>query len=236
MFAGYETSSVTTSWALYFLSQHPEVQEKLRTILNDTMTERKGIPLSELTASDLDYDDIWCDEIKYLDHILAETLRLWPPVPGNDREATTNSILPLMTPIKLTNNTTTSQLVIKKGTRITVGIKTVNYNKHLFGADADEFRPERFDELPESHANAKFPPYGTYSFIGGPKSCIGSKFALTEMKVLIIAVLAKFELKPEPGVRIKQHQALIVRPRMETEKGTAGAGMPLRVRKLSSKA
>lgn len=236
MFAGYETSSVTTSWTLYFLSQHPEVQDKLRKILSDTMFERKGIQLADLTAAALDYDDVWCEELKYLDHILAETLRLCPPVPGNDREATSDSIFPLMTPVKLTNGTTTSQLLIKKGTRVTVGIKTVNYDKRLFGSDADQFRPERFEQLPESHGNAKIPPYGTYSFIGGPKSCIGSKFALTEMKVLIIAVLAKFELRPEPGVHIKQHQALIVRPRVETEDGKAGAGMPLRVRRLAGKA
>ncbi|SOV04918.1 related to Cytochrome P450 4F8 [Ustilago sp. UG-2017a] len=236
MFAGYETSSVTTSWALYFLSQHPKVQEKLRKVLHETMKEREGIALEEVRAADLEYGDVWCDQVKYLDWILAETLRLCPPVPGNDREATQDTVLPLMTPIKLTNGTTTSQLVIKKDTRVTVGIKTVNYDKRLFGPDADEFNPDRFGDLPESHSNAKIPPYGTYSFIGGPKSCIGSKFALTEMKILIIAVLARFELSPEPGVAIKQHQALIVRPRVETSEGAAGAGMPLRVRRLVSKA
>lgn len=56
------------------------------------------------------------------------------------------------------------------------------------------------------------------------------------MKVLIIAVLARFQLSPEPGVTIKQHQALIVRPRVETSSGGPAAGMPLRIKRLPHKA
>ncbi|CDS82414.1 related to Cytochrome P450 4F8 [Sporisorium scitamineum] len=236
MFAGYETSSVTTSWALYFLSRHPQVQTKLREIIEKVLRERKGLSLEEFNASLLEYDDVWCDEMQYLDWILAETLRLCPPVPGNDREAVQDAILPLMTPLTLTNGTTITQLPIIKGSRLTISIKTVNYNPLLFGPDADHFRPERFSHLPPAHAQAKLPPYATYSFVGGPKSCIGAKFALTEMKVLIISVLAHFQLSPEPGVTIKQHQALIVRPRVETSSGGPAAGMPLRIERLPHKA
>ncbi|SPO23518.1 related to Cytochrome P450 4F8 [Ustilago trichophora] len=235
MFAGYETSAVTTSWALYFLSQNPMVQDKLREIIKETIKERKGVGLEELSASVLDYDDVWCEEFKYLDWILAETLRLCPPVPGNDREAMEDVVVPLMHPVRLTNGETTSKLLIKKGSRLTIGIKTVNYDQRLFGKDADEFRPERFSNLPSIHGEAKVPPYGTYSFVGGPKSCIGAKFALTEMKVLLITIMARFQLSPEPGVTIRQHQALIVRPRVETATGESAAGMPLRVKRLPHK-
>lgn len=170
MFAGYETSAVTTSWALYFLSCHPDVQDKARACIAETIKERKGVGLDELTADMLEYDDVWCDELKYLDWILAETLRLCPPVPGNDREAMADVVVPLMTPIKLSNGTAVDKLLIKKGSRLTIGIKTVNYDKRLFGEDADEFRPDRFADLPTTHTDAKLPPYGTYSFVGGPKS------------------------------------------------------------------
>ncbi|SNX82878.1 related to Cytochrome P450 4F8 [Melanopsichium pennsylvanicum] len=232
MFAGYETSAVTTSWALYFLSRNHDVQDKLRKIVSDVVKERRGLSLEDVKAADLDYDDVWCEEFKYLDWILAETLRLCPPVPGNDREAMQDTVLPLMTPVKLTTGESVDKLFVKKGSRLTIGIKTVNYDKRLYGQDADEFRPERWGELPQMHGDAKIPPYGMYSFVGGPKSCIGAKFAQTEMKVLLITVMAKFHLSPVPGVTIKQHQALIVRPRVETESGQSGAGMPLRVRRL----
>lgn len=170
MFAGYETSSVTTSWTLYFLARHPEVQNKLRNILTATLSERKGIPLEELDVSTLEYDDVWCQDLEYFDWILAETLRLCPPLSGNDRQAMQDSVLPLMTPVKMTNGENVSQLMVKKGSRLTIGIKTVNCDRKLFGDDADEFRPERFAELPQRHAEAKLPPYATYSFFGGPKS------------------------------------------------------------------
>ncbi|SJX62090.1 related to Cytochrome P450 4F8 [Sporisorium reilianum f. sp. reilianum] len=236
MFAGYETSAVTTSWALYFLSRHAGVQAKLRGLVERVLRERKGVGLDEFQAALLEYDDVWCDELQYLDWILAETLRLCPPVPGNDREAIHDTVLPLMSPLTLANGTTLTQLPITKGTRVTINIKSVNYNPLLFGADAHRFRPERFADLPDAHARAKLPPHATYSFVAGPKSCIGQKFALTEMKVLIISILARFELAPEPGVTIRQHQALIVRPRVETTSGGPAAGMPLRIKRLPHKA
>lgn len=170
MFAGYETSSVTSSWALYFLSRHSDVQAKLRKTIAEVVKERKGVELEELKVEMLSYDDVWCEELHLLDWVLSETLRLCPPVPGNDREAAQDAVLPLMTPIKLTNGQTISQLPITKGTRVTVGIKTINYDPRLFGPDADSFNPHRWENLPSTHAEAKFPPYGLYSFIGGPKS------------------------------------------------------------------
>lgn len=169
-FAGYETSSVTTSWVLYFLSRHSDIQRKLRKIIDEVVQQRKGVPLHELQAEDLAYDDIWSDDLRYLDWVVSETLRLCPPVPGNDREARQDAVLPLMNPITAKDGTKVSQLVVKKGARLTIGIKTINYDPRFFGPDADDFRPERWGELPEAHAKAKFPPYGIYSFIGGPKS------------------------------------------------------------------
>ncbi|KAI3482984.1 hypothetical protein L1887_54104 [Cichorium endivia] len=117
MFAGYETSSVTTSWALYFLSRHPDVQQKLRDLISATLRERKGVGLDDLVPADLGYDDVWCDELRYLDWVLAETLRLCPPVPGNDREAARDAVLPLMTPVTLKDGRKISQLRVPKGAR-----------------------------------------------------------------------------------------------------------------------
>ncbi len=62
---------------------------------------------------------------------------------------------------------------------------------------------------------------------------IGAKFALTEMKVLLIVLLGRFGFAPVPGVTIRQHQALIVRPRVESASQGPAAGMPLIVTPLS---
>jgi len=84
--AGHETTSIATTWALFALTQSPEVQDKLRKQLlavetdNPTMDELNALP--------------------YLDAVVRETLRLYPPLPSSMRVATEDDILPLGQPAK----------------------------------------------------------------------------------------------------------------------------------------
>ena len=84
--AGHETTSTATTWALFALTQSPEVQDKLRDQLlsvgtdNPTMDELNGLP--------------------YLDAVVRETLRVHAPVPSTMRVATEDDILPLNEPVK----------------------------------------------------------------------------------------------------------------------------------------
>ena len=86
MVAGHETTSTATTWALFALTQSPEVQVKLRNELlavgtdNPTMDELNALP--------------------YLDAVVRETLRIHPPVPATMRVATQDDILPLSEPVK----------------------------------------------------------------------------------------------------------------------------------------
>jgi cytochrome P450 len=90
--AGHETTSTATTWALFALTQSPEVQDKLRKQLlavgtdNPTMDELSALP--------------------YLDAVVRETLRLYPPVPSTMRVATQDDILPLGQPVKDKNGNT----------------------------------------------------------------------------------------------------------------------------------
>ena len=84
--AGHETTSTATTWALFALTQSPEVQDKLRKQLltvgtdNPTMDELNALP--------------------YLDAVVRETLRVHAPVPSTMRVATEDDILPLGEPVK----------------------------------------------------------------------------------------------------------------------------------------
>ena len=84
--AGHETTSTATTWALFALTQSPEVQDKLRKQLltvgtdNPTMDELNALP--------------------YLDAVVRETLRVHAPVPSTMRVATEDDILPLNEPVK----------------------------------------------------------------------------------------------------------------------------------------
>ena len=170
LFAGYETSAVTLSFALYFLAMNPKTQTKLRDSLRAAVLERKGCELSDLQHDTLSYDDIWADEFKYLHDVVNETLRLCLPVPASDRQSKADAVVPLMDPVPTLDGRTINRIHIPAGATINLNLRTVNYRADLFGDNPEDFVPERWDNLPELHSKAKLPPYGLLTFSGGPKS------------------------------------------------------------------
>lgn len=76
-----------------------------------------------------------------------------------------------------------SSILVPKGTNIELSITANNRDPRYFGPSPETFNPDRFNDLPIEHSNSKFPPFKSFAFNAGPKSCIGSKFAMVEMKV-----------------------------------------------------
>ena len=66
-----------------------------------------------------------------------------------------------------------------------------------FFPDPEQFKPERFLE-PTHHPNA-FIPFG-----GGPRLCVGMRFALNEMRMCIAKIISKFEFTLSPGFKVIQ--------------------------------
>lgn len=79
--AGHETTSTATTWALYALSLHPDIQTKLRE------------ELFTLDSEAPDMDDL--KTLTYLDWVVRETLRVHAPVPNAMRVATQDDVLPM---------------------------------------------------------------------------------------------------------------------------------------------
>ncbi|OCH86067.1 cytochrome P450 [Obba rivulosa] len=134
--AGHETTSIAASWCLYSLAQNPEMQHKLRKELLNVAT-----------------DDPTMDELNtlpYLDAVVRETLRFHSPVPFTLREATKNDVIPLNTPYTDIRGQVHDSIKIDKGTTVLVPIAALNLSKDLWGRDAAEFRPERWESLPEA--------------------------------------------------------------------------------------
>lgn len=71
LLAGRDTTAATLSWTFYELAQHPEIVQKLRREIIDSVG-----PTRPPT-----YDDL--KSMKYLQHVMNETLRLYPAVPFN---------------------------------------------------------------------------------------------------------------------------------------------------------
>lgn len=109
-------------------------------------------------------------------------LRLYPPVPLNNREAVKTTILPTGG-----GPDGTSPIMVRKGELVVFSQYVNTRMKSLFGEDASVFRPERWEtgEL-DDIGWAYFP------FNGGPRQCLGEDFALMEISYTIIRLLQTF--------------------------------------------
>ncbi|PWN48600.1 cytochrome P450 [Violaceomyces palustris] len=235
IFAGYETSAVTLSWALHYLSNNQAIQSKLRSEIRKGLKKRRpDQDWDQVTSSEMefDYDDLWSEELEYLEWVLLEILRLNTPVVATERLAVEDNVIPLMKPVRSRDGQSLlHQIHVRKGTNVSLGLATCNMSAELYGEDVDQFIPERWAKLPELHSKARLPPFGMFTFIGGPKSCIGSRFSLTEMKALLILLLQDYEFHPCQDVEIVRQQSLVVRPKVKGRESKKAA-LPLLVKKL----
>jgi cytochrome P450 len=184
LIAGHDTSTALLSWALYLISSRPEVQARVRQELDAVLGEN---PPTYATVGGL----------RYLDNVMNETLRLYPPIHLGSRIA--------------------AQELEFQGFRIPAG-KRVLYSIYLTHRDERywdspaQFMPERFA------GEGARQPYSFLPFGGGSRNCIGTAFAQVEAKVVLARMLQKYDLEftghkvrlhmgatlePRPGVRLK---------------------------------
>jgi cytochrome P450 len=127
-------------------------------------------------------EDITYEEIKnigYLDCVIHECLRIYQPANGIFiREATNDHML--------------GDLKIKKGTLIMISSLTNHYNDENF-ENASEFRPERW--LNEEGVLKTVKPFTWLTFSAGQRSCLGKQLALLELKIIVIQILRRYEIK-----------------------------------------
>nr|AVZ23853.1 cytochrome P450 [Thanatephorus cucumeris] len=206
--AGHETTSTSTTWALYVLTKHPEVQRKLR---QELLESRLG---EEPSMSDL-------DKLPYLDNFVRECLRVHPAVPSTVREAAHEVHIPVSKSFKDRNRVERTYITMQKGDAVFIPILAMNRLKEIWGEDSHEFKPERWDNLPE---NAKLMP-GVWghlmTFIHGNRSCIGYRFAVIEMKALLYSLVRAVEFDIDPNIEIEAKSSIVTRPRVvsQPEKG-----------------
>ncbi|KAL1946289.1 hypothetical protein VTO73DRAFT_15416 [Trametes versicolor] len=172
IFAAMDTTSNAMARTLQLLAEHPQVQTKLRREIVD----------AKVGGNHLDYDQLHA--LPYLDAVCRETLRLHPVAPMIFRQAFEDTVLPLSHPIRATDGTLLREIAVPRGTNILVSILACNRDKALWGADADEWKPERWlAPLPAEVESAAIP--GVYSnmmtFSGGARGCIGFTFSQLEM-------------------------------------------------------
>ncbi|KAG6854181.1 hypothetical protein C0991_009833 [Blastosporella zonata] len=214
--AGHETTSTATTWALFALSQDIPVQTKLREELLAVETDRPT--MDELNA------------LPYLDMVVRETLRLHAPVPATIRQATQDDILPLNKPFTDRKGVVHEGIRVRKGQTLQVPILAINRSKEIWGDDAPEFKPERWESTPEAAASIPGVWGNMLTFLGGPRSCIGYRFSLVEMKALLFTLVRAFEFElAVPVEDVDKKSTIVQRPVLKSEpKG--GNQLPMFIR------
>ncbi|KPJ20405.1 Cytochrome P450 4d2 [Papilio machaon] len=165
MFEGHDTTTSGISFTLYCISKHKDVQEKL-------FNEQKSI-FSDDLYRDATYSEL--GQMKYLEQVIKESLRLYPSVPLIER--------------MITRDVEVAGLKLKKNTSVIVDIFHMQRLEEFY-IDPMEFRPERFESTVVRN------PFSWLAFSAGPRNCIGQKFAILEMKVTLSGIIRHFELFP----------------------------------------
>ncbi|OSC98518.1 cytochrome P450 [Trametes coccinea BRFM310] len=213
--AGHETTAITLAWFMYNLARYPAVQEKLRKELFSIGTDMPTI--EQLSA------------LRYLDNVLREVVRLHPSLPSSLRMSMEDDMLPLGEPVYI-NGVAHDRIWVPKGTPIVIPILAINRDKALWGEDAFEFRPDRWDALPEAVSNIPGIWAHNLTFMGGQHACLGFRFSLNQIKVAVFTLLRAFEFElAVPVEDIGKSSTLLVRP-MRVSQPDAGPQLPMLVR------
>ncbi|KAK2595470.1 hypothetical protein QQS21_006810 [Conoideocrella luteorostrata] len=172
LIAGRDTTAATLSWAIYELSNYPEVWQKLR----NQVLEHVG---PTRTPS---YDDL--KSLTYLTHTINETLRLYPAVPYNIRGCIEDSTLP--TPEGQ------PEIAVSALDIVIYSTMAMQRRADLYPPISDTFAdPGIFS--PDRWENWTPKPWQYVPFNGGPRICIGQNFAITEMAFTMVRLLQKYE-------------------------------------------
>nr|XP_028600101.1 cytochrome P450 4V2-like [Podarcis muralis] len=165
MFEGHDTTTAAMNWCIYLLARHPEAQRKVHHELDEIF----GNSDRHVTMDDM-------KQLRYLDCVIKEALRLFPSVPLFAR--------------KLSEECYIRGFRVPKGVDALILPFALHRDPDVF-PEPEEFRPERF--FPENAAGRH--PYAYVPFSAGPRNCIGQRFAQMEEKTILATILRRFSVE-----------------------------------------
>jgi cytochrome P450 len=178
--AGHETTALTLTWSWYLLSQHRHVEDKLVSEWQHVLAGRTP------TAKDLQH-------LPYTAAVIAESMRLFPPVYVIGREATADLEL--------------GGYHVKRGYTVLMS-QWVNHRDPKYFPEPEEFRPERW----EDGLAKRIPKFAYYPFGGGQRMCVGSTFALMEAVIVLATVGQRYRFTVDPKAVISVKPQITLEP------------------------
>jgi cytochrome P450 len=167
MIAGHDTSTALLAWIFALLGQHPKTYAQVITEVNNS------------------------DKSQLLDHVIKESLRLYPPIHIGNR--------------RIAEEMDFDGNKVPKDERLFYSIYLTHRDPGIW-ENADDFYPERF-----SHGR-KTPPMSYVPFGGGPRACIGAAFGQAEARIVLTRLLQTYTFE-FTGHKIHAHMGATLEPR-----------------------
>ncbi|CAG2113515.1 unnamed protein product, partial [Medioppia subpectinata] len=186
MFAGHDTTAVCLSWTIYFVGLYPEIQGRIHE------------ELDTILANDCDINTENIKELQYLEAVIKESMRMRAPVPTIART--------------LTQDLTVGSYTLPKGISILLLLDELHRDPDIYEHPL-LFNPDRW--LSQKHDDdgkaANFMPFSL-----GARDCIGQRFAMNELKVVLGRVLHCYAFRSlEPIDKVIEYHAMVKKPKYE---------------------
>lgn len=165
-FAGHDTVSNALAFILTCLANYTDVQDRVRAEIFEVI----GDETNEVTSEHL-------TKFPYLEMVIKESLRIYPPVPFTGRH--------------LYENFSFGEHAIPKGTDIWLNYFALHRNP-TYWPEPEKFDPERFSMVNSIDRH----PFAFVPFSGGQRNCIGQRYAKAFMKIVIAQIVTQFEVIP----------------------------------------
>ncbi|XP_058009939.1 cytochrome P450 CYP749A22-like isoform X2 [Hevea brasiliensis] len=167
--AGHETTSSSITWTLLLLAIHIDWQDKARKEVLELFGQQNPTP-----------DGL--ARLKTMNMIINEALRLYPPAVNVPRQ--------VQRQVRL------GKLILPENMVIEIPVLAIHHNPQIWGEDVHLFKPERFAEGLAKATNNNVTAYLPFGL--GPRSCVGSNFAITETKIALSMILQRYQFTLSP--------------------------------------
>lgn len=185
LIAGHETTSGALSFALYYLSRHPEAVARAQAEVDAQLGPD---PDAAPTFTQV-------PRLRYVRRVLDEALRLWPTAPAFARSPREETVLG-------------GRWRMRPQDWTLVLLPMVHRDPEVWGEDPERFDPDRF--LP-AQSKAR-PPHVYKPFGTGERACIGRQFALHEAVLVLARLLHRYDLSADPGYELRIAERLTMMP------------------------
>ncbi|KAG6007592.1 hypothetical protein E4U21_005790 [Claviceps maximensis] len=184
LIAGSDTTSNSSCALMNYLIQNPRVHEKLQKEVDAAIPAGVEVPTFDMVR-----------DLEYLAWVIDETLR---------HHCTSGIGLPRQIPWDSPGITFRGHY-FPAGSVLSVPTYTIHHSTEIWGDDAEEFRPERWQNATPRQKNAFIP------FSHGPRACVGRNVAEMEMKLIVATWVKRYAVTRRQG-EMKTREGFLRKP------------------------